>query len=199
VTFGLLPAVDVANGQAVRPVQGVVDNDSIFGELGEVALGWQTVGAELIHMVDLDAAFGRGSNAALLATAIVELNVRWSCRAASTTTRRWSGPSLPGGERPIVGSNALKDPSWCAHDIADHGERIAIGSRCIFSKVRTVQYNTVSQPRSDPRWGRPVGNAWVVGQRWLRPLRRNRREQRWRATWTTPISIKRLRGRPPHR
>jgi phosphoribosyl isomerase A len=75
VTFTLLPAVDVAGDRAVRLVQGEAGTDTTYGSPSDVAFAWQAGGAEWIHLVDLDAAFGRGSNAELLATVIGELDV----------------------------------------------------------------------------------------------------------------------------
>ena len=76
MTFTLLPAVDVANGQAVRLVQAEAGTETTYGAPRDAALAWQRDGAEWIHLVDLDAAFGRGSNAELLAAVVGELDVR---------------------------------------------------------------------------------------------------------------------------
>jgi phosphoribosyl isomerase A len=77
VIVTLLPAVDVADGRAVRLVQGNTGTGTAaYGDLGDAALAWQADGVEWIHLVDLDAAFGRGSNATLLAAVIGELDVK---------------------------------------------------------------------------------------------------------------------------
>jgi hypothetical protein len=67
MTFTLLPAVDVADGTAVRLVHGAAGSETRYGDPREAALAWQRDGAAWVHLVDLDAAFGRGSNAPLLA------------------------------------------------------------------------------------------------------------------------------------
>ncbi len=87
-TLTLLPAVDVAAGEAVRLVQGEAGSETFYGDPLQAALGWQRAGAEWIHLVDLDAAFGRGSNADIW---------RWpsSCPAGSATMRRWPRPCEP--------------------------------------------------------------------------------------------------------
>ena len=69
----LLPAVDVSGGQAVRLVQGAAGTETSYGDPLDAALAWQRAGARWIHLVDLDAAFGRGSNAPLLAGVIAKL------------------------------------------------------------------------------------------------------------------------------
>src|ERR671932_1908513 len=71
----LLPAVDVQDGRAVQLVQGVAGSERVFGDPVEAALGWQRQGAEWVHLVDLDAAFGRGSNRELLASIVGRLDI----------------------------------------------------------------------------------------------------------------------------
>src|SRR4051795_11644341 len=72
----LLPAVDIAGGQAVQLVQGVAGSEKRFGDPVEAALRWQEAGAEWIHLVDLDAAFGRGHNRELQARIVGELDIQ---------------------------------------------------------------------------------------------------------------------------
>ena len=62
----LLPAVDVADGKAVRLTQGEAGSETDYGSPIDAAMQWVNAGAEWIHLVDLDAAFGRGDNRALL-------------------------------------------------------------------------------------------------------------------------------------
>ena len=80
----LLPAVDGANGQAVRLVQGEAGTETDYGDPRSAAMTWQEQGAQWIHLVDLGAAFGRGSNAALLADVVARLDVDVELCAAST-------------------------------------------------------------------------------------------------------------------
>ena len=75
MSLTLLPAVDVAGGQAVRLVQGAAGSETSYGDPLQAALAWQEAGAQWIHLVDLDAAFGRGSNAELLADVVGRLDV----------------------------------------------------------------------------------------------------------------------------
>ena len=76
MSLTLLPAVDVADGQAVRLVQGAAGTETSYGAPLEAAMNWQNAGAEWIHLVDLDAAFGRGSNYDLLADVVGKLDVK---------------------------------------------------------------------------------------------------------------------------
>jgi 1-(5-phosphoribosyl)-5-[(5-phosphoribosylamino)methylideneamino] imidazole-4-carboxamide isomerase/N-(5'phosphoribosyl)anthranilate isomerase len=127
VSFTLLPAVDVADGQAVRLVQGEAGTETGYGEPREAALAWQNDGAEWIHLVDLDAAFGRGSNAELLAGVIGELDVAVELSGGIRDDASLERALSTGCARVNLGTAALEDPEWCARAIAEHGERIAVG------------------------------------------------------------------------
>jgi phosphoribosyl isomerase A len=127
VSFTLLPAVDVAAGQAVRLVQGEAGTETGYGEPREAALAWQRDGAEWIHLVDLDAAFGRGSNAELLAGVVGELDVRVELSGGIRDDESLERALATGCARVNLGTAALEDPAWCARAIAEHGERVAVG------------------------------------------------------------------------
>jgi phosphoribosyl isomerase A len=127
VSFTLLPAVDVASGQAVRLVQGEAGTETGYGEPREAALAWQRDGAEWIHLVDLDAAFGRGSNAELLADVVGELDVRVELSGGIRDDASLLRALATGCARVNLGTAALEDPQWCARAIAEHGDRVAVG------------------------------------------------------------------------
>ena len=123
----LLPAVDVAGGQAVQLVQGRAGSERRFGDPRDAAMRWQDAGAEWIHLVDLDAAFGRGHNAEVIAeiTGAMDLQVELSggIRDDASLARALD----TGCARVNIGTAALEQPEWCERIIAEHGERIAIG------------------------------------------------------------------------
>lgn len=123
----LLPAVDIAGGQAVQLVQGIAGTEKQFGDPRAAAERWQAAGAEWIHLVDLDAAFGRGDNAEIIAevTSHLRLNVELSggIRDDETLERALA----TGCARVNIGTAALESPEWCAEIIASHGDRIAVG------------------------------------------------------------------------
>jgi 1-(5-phosphoribosyl)-5-[(5-phosphoribosylamino)methylideneamino] imidazole-4-carboxamide isomerase/N-(5'phosphoribosyl)anthranilate isomerase len=123
----LLPAVDVADGQAVRLVQGVAGSETSYGDPVEAALGWQRSGAEWIHLVDLDAAFGRGSNRALLAEVVGKVDVKVEMSGGIRDDDSLQAALATGCSRVNIGTAALEDPEWCARAIAEHGDRIAVG------------------------------------------------------------------------
>jgi 1-(5-phosphoribosyl)-5-[(5-phosphoribosylamino)methylideneamino] imidazole-4-carboxamide isomerase/N-(5'phosphoribosyl)anthranilate isomerase len=127
VSFTLLPAVDVAAGQAVRLVQGEAGTETGYGEPREAALAWQRDGAEWIHLVDLDAAFGRGSNADLLAGVVGELDVLVELSGGIRDDDSLARALATGCARVNLGTAALEDPQWCAKAIAEHGDRVAVG------------------------------------------------------------------------
>ena len=123
----LLPAVDVADGQAVRLVQGVAGSETSYGDPVEAALGWQRSGAEWIHLVDLDAAFGRGSNRALLAEVVGKVDVKVEMSGGIRDDDSLKAALATGCARVNIGTAALEDPDWCARAVAEHGDRIAVG------------------------------------------------------------------------
>ena len=127
MSFTLLPAVDVADGQAVRLVQGEAGTETGYGDPLEAALAWQRDGAEWIHLVDLDAAFGRGSNAELLAGVVGKLDVAVELSGGIRDDASLERALATGCARVNLGTAALEHPEWCARAIERHGERIAVG------------------------------------------------------------------------
>lgn len=123
----LLPAVDVADGQAVRLTQGAAGTETSYGSPLEAALEWQNAGAEWIHLVDLDAAFGRGSNFETLnkVTGALDIDVELSggIRDDESLERALS----TGCRRVNIGTAALENPQWCEEIIQKYGDRVAIG------------------------------------------------------------------------
>jgi phosphoribosylanthranilate isomerase len=123
----LLPAVDVARGQAVRLVQGAAGTETSYGDPLTAALAWQRAGAQWIHLVDLDAAFGRGSNAELLAEVVRQVDVAVELSGGIRDEASLAAALGTGCQRVVIGTAALEQPDWVARVIADHGERVAVG------------------------------------------------------------------------
>lgn len=123
----LLPAVDVKDGRAVRLVQGELAKESIYGAPLEVALEFQAAGAEWLHLVDLDAAFGRGSNAALLAEVVGALDIKVELSGGIRDDESLGRALATGCARVNLGTAALEDPEWTARVIGEFGDRIAVG------------------------------------------------------------------------
>jgi phosphoribosyl isomerase A len=127
VRLELLPAVDVAGGQAVRLVQGAAGTETSYGDPVDAAMAWQDAGAEWIHLVDLDAAFGRASNGPQLADLIGQLKVRVELSGGIRDDTSLATALATGCTRVVIGTAALEDPDWVAGVIAEHGDRIAVG------------------------------------------------------------------------
>ena len=123
----LLPAVDVAGGRAVRLVQGEAGTETSYGDPLDAALGWQRDGARWIHLVDLDAAFGRGSNADLLAEVVGRLDVDVELSGGIRDDDSLAAALATGCRRVNLGTAALEDPAWCDAVVAEHGDRVAVG------------------------------------------------------------------------
>lgn len=127
MTLTLLPAVDVAGGAAVRLVQGAAGSETSYGDPVEAALAWQRDGAEWIHLVDLDAAFGRGDNRELLADVVQRLDVAVELSGGIRDDASLSAALATGCARVNLGTAALESPDWVRAAIAEHGEKIAVG------------------------------------------------------------------------
>jgi len=127
VTFTLLPAVDVADGQAVRLVQGEAGTETSYGSPLEAAIAWQRDGAEWIHLVDLDAAFGKGSNRELLAEVVGKLDVQVEISGGIRDDASLEAALATGARRVNLGTAALENPEWTAKVVGSYGDRVAIG------------------------------------------------------------------------
>ncbi|MEI2810018.1 MAG: bifunctional 1-(5-phosphoribosyl)-5-((5-phosphoribosylamino)methylideneamino)imidazole-4-carboxamide isomerase/phosphoribosylanthranilate isomerase PriA [Nocardioides sp.] len=123
----LLPAVDIAGGQAVQLVQGKAGSEKRFGDPVEAALRWQEAGAEWIHLVDLDAAFGRGHNRELQAEIVGRLDIDVEMSGGIRDDESLEAAMATGCRRVNIGTAALEQPAWCAEAIARFGDRVAIG------------------------------------------------------------------------
>ena len=123
----LLPAVDVTNGQAVRLVRGEAGTETAYGDPVDAALRWQREGASWVHLVDLDAAFGRGSNRDLLADVVRRLDVAVELSGGIRDDESLGAALATGAARVNIGTAALEDPAWVRRAIARVGDRIAVG------------------------------------------------------------------------
>jgi 1-(5-phosphoribosyl)-5-[(5-phosphoribosylamino)methylideneamino] imidazole-4-carboxamide isomerase/N-(5'phosphoribosyl)anthranilate isomerase len=123
----LLPAVDVAAGSAVRLVQGAAGSETVYGDPLSAALAWQRDGAQWIHLVDLDAAFGRGNNRDQLAEVVRRLDVAVELSGGIRDDESLQAALDTGAARVNLGTAALESPDWVRSAIAEHGDKIAVG------------------------------------------------------------------------
>ena len=125
----LLPAVDVADGKAVRLTQGEAGSETNYGDPVEAAADWVDQGAEWIHLVDLDAAFGRGDNRRVIAEVIhaTPASVKIELSGGIRDDASLDAALATGAARINLGTAALENPEWAAAVIARHGDAIAVG------------------------------------------------------------------------
>ena len=123
----LLPAVDVVEGRAVRLMQGKAGSETEYGSALDAAMTWQRDGAEWIHLVDLDAAFGRGNNRELLAEVVGRLDVAVELSGGIRNDDSLKAALATGCARVNLGTAALENPQWCAKVVAEYGEQVAVG------------------------------------------------------------------------
>lgn len=123
----LLPAVDVADGKAVRLTQGEAGTETDYGSPLEAAQAFIEAGAEWIHLVDLDAAFGRGDNRALIREVVAASTVKIELSGGIRDDASLASALEAGATRVNLGTAALEDPEWTARAIAQYGDQIAVG------------------------------------------------------------------------
>jgi len=153
----LLPAVDVVDGRAVRLVQGKAGSETEYGSALDAAQTWQRDGAEWIHLVDLDAAFGRGSNRELLAEVVGSLDVKVELSGGIRDDESLKAALATGCARVNIGTAALENPQWCAQAIAEHGDKVAVGL-----DVQIVDGEHRLRGRG---WETDGGDLWLVLER----------------------------------
>lgn len=123
----LFPAVDIADGQAVRLLQGEAGSETGYGDPFDAARNWMEAGAEWIHVVDLDAAFGRGSNAEVLRRVAQELELKVELSGGIRDDESLARAAEWGASRVNIGTAALENPEWTARAIEQYGDLIAVG------------------------------------------------------------------------
>jgi len=149
----LLPAVDVANGKAVRLLKGQAGTETDYGDPLDAARDWVEAGARWIHLVDIDAAFGRGSNAELLARIVGEVGVKVELSGGIRDDASLTRALEAGAARINLGTAALEDPEWTERAISDHGDLIAVSL--------DVRGSTLAARG----WTREGGNLWETLER----------------------------------
>ncbi len=164
----LLPAVDVADGKAVRLVQGEAGTETDYGSPIDAAHDFEARGAEWIHLVDLDAAFGRGSNSDLLNQVVKAVDIKVELSGGIRDTESLERALDTGAERVNIGTAALEHPEWTAEMIARFGDQVAIG------------LDVRGQTLSARGWTKDGGDLYEVLaalESAARALRRHRRPQ----------------------
>ncbi|GAA1919837.1 bifunctional 1-(5-phosphoribosyl)-5-((5-phosphoribosylamino) methylidenea mino)imidazole-4-carboxamide isomerase/phosphoribosylanthranilate isomerase PriA [Streptomyces sodiiphilus] len=126
-TLELLPAVDVRDGQAVRLVHGESGTETSYGDPLQAAVTWQEAGAEWLHLVDLDAAFGTGDNREQIAGVVRAMDIKVELSGGIRDDASLAAALATGCTRVNLGTAALESPQWVARIIAEHGDRIAVG------------------------------------------------------------------------
>ncbi len=125
--FVVVPAVDISGGRAVRLVQGEAGTEKSYGAPVEAALAWQGGGAQWVHLVDIDAAFGRGANRELIAEVVGRLDVAVELSGGIRDDGSLAAALATGCARVNLGTAALERPDWVRAAMARHGDRIAVG------------------------------------------------------------------------
>ena len=149
----LLPAVDIVAGQAVRLFQGEAGTETVYGSPLDAALSWQNGGAEWIHLVDLDAAFGRGTNTQMIEEIVKSLDIKVELSGGLRDDESLKRALDTGCARVNLGTAAIENPDWTAAAIGEFGDRIAVGL--------DVRGTTLA----GRGWTREGGDMWEVLER----------------------------------
>ncbi|AZA08966.1 bifunctional 1-(5-phosphoribosyl)-5-((5-phosphoribosylamino)methylideneamino)imidazole-4-carboxamide isomerase/phosphoribosylanthranilate isomerase PriA [Corynebacterium pseudopelargi] len=157
MTFTLLPAVDVVNGQAVRLNQGEAGTEQSYGSPLESALRWQEAGARWLHFVDLDAAFGRGSNHEMMAQVVEKLDLQVELTGGIRDDASLQRALDTGAQRVNIGTAALEQPEWIADVLAKYGDKVAVD---LAVKLIDGQWRTRGKG-----WVSDGGDLWEVLER----------------------------------
>lgn len=157
MTFTILPAVDVVNGQAVRLDQGEAGTEKSYGTPLESALKWQEQGAEWLHFVDLDAAFNRGSNHEMMAEITKKLDIKVELTGGIRDDASLERALATGATRVNIGTAALEKPEWIADVIKRYGDKVAVD---IAVRLEEGQWRTKGNG-----WVSDGGDLWEVLER----------------------------------
>src|SRR5690625_3554996 len=149
----LLPAVDIVAGQAVRLFQGEAGTETVYGSPLDAALSWQNGGAEGIHLVDLDAAFGRGTNTKMIEEVVKSVDIKVELSGGLREDESLRRALDTGCARVNLGTAAIESPDWTAAAIGEFGDRIAVGL--------DVRGTTLA----GRGWTREGGDMWEVLER----------------------------------
>lgn len=141
----------------MRLVQGQAGSETEYGSALDAAMTWQRDGAEWIHLVDLDAAFGRGSNRELLAEVVGKLDVAVELSGGIRDDDSLAAALATGCARVNIGTAALENPEWCAEIVAEHGDKVAVG---LDAKIEDGQYRLRGRG-----WETDGGDLWTVLER----------------------------------
>ena len=123
----ILPAIDIKDGRAVRLFQGELAKESNYGLPVEVAKEFSAEGASWIHLVDLDAAFGIGSNFELIQEVISSVDIKVELSGGIRDDASLKRALSTGCKRVNLGTAAIENPEWTAKVIGQYGEKIAVG------------------------------------------------------------------------
>ena len=123
----IIPAIDIKGGRAVRLNQGRASQVTDYGDPVERAYEFERTGARWLHVVDLDAAFGDGSNRAIVESIVANVDISVEVSGGIRDSDAVARALETGAHRITLGTAAVEDPLWAAKMIEKYGHRIVIG------------------------------------------------------------------------
>ena len=146
----IYPAIDIKNGVCVRLKMGDMDSATEYGDVAEMGRRWQEMGAESLHIVDLDAAFaGEFSNydavSRLMSAVKIPVQLGGGIRTMEDIDKRLDGLGI---WRVIIGTAAYENPTLVEEAAAKYPGRIIAGIDAKDGKVATRGWATATD--ADP-------------------------------------------------
>jgi phosphoribosylanthranilate isomerase len=149
----IIPAVDIQYGRAVQLTRGVSSSEKVFGDPLEMALRWQSAGAQWLHVVDLDAAFSRGSNSDQIAQIVAKTQLNVEVTGGIRDDATLQAALDTGCARVNIGTAAVENPTWCDQMIATHGDKVA------------VAIDVAGESLATRGWTKTEGDLWPLVER----------------------------------
>lgn len=124
----IFPAIDLVKGTAVRLLQGEAGTETNYGDPIEIAHQWREQGAQWIHLVDLDAAFGRGNNREVIGRILKEVSgIQIEVSGGIRDDASLENVFDLGAARVNIGTAAIENLEWTRSIISRYGQQIAVG------------------------------------------------------------------------
>ena len=144
--LNVIPAIDIKGARAVRLKQGKKDHVTDYGDPVERAYEFQRAGAEWLHVVDLDAAFGEGSNWKIVESIVKQIDIKVEVSGGIRDDRSLDRALSSGSHRVTIGTAAMENPAWISEKFEDLAEKIIVALDIRDGRVATRGWTEETVP-----------------------------------------------------
>ena len=142
----VIPAVDLREGHCVQLVGGSYDREVIrLDDPVDVAARWERAGFRTLHIVDLDAATGRGSNRDIIRMILESANCETQVGGGVRTTEDVDALLEAGADRVIIGTRAIEDVAWLMEVAQSNPGRVIVAVDIKDEKIATRGWTATSK------------------------------------------------------